>query len=70
MLWYSCCILNLAMLNLLLCSTPFPNSYKISVRVPIISMYLQAEGENGVDPDQLASEKPADQDVHCFQNKI
>ena len=22
--------------------------------------------ENSVDPDQLASEKPADQDLHCF----
>ena len=26
--------------------------------------------ENNVDPDQLASEKPADQDLHCFQNGI
>ena len=26
--------------------------------------------ENIVDPDQLASEKPADQDLHCFQNRI
>ena len=23
--------------------------------------------ENSVDPDQLASQKPADQDPHCFQ---
>ena len=23
-----------------------------------------------VDPDQLASEKPADLDLHCFQNRI
>ena len=23
-----------------------------------------------MDPDQLASEKPADQDLHCFQNRI
>ena len=23
-----------------------------------------------MDPDQLASEKPADLDRHCFQNKI
>ena len=23
-----------------------------------------------MDPDQLASEKPADLDLHCFQNKI
>ena len=25
--------------------------------------------ENSVNPDQLASEKPADQDLHCFQNQ-
>ena len=24
--------------------------------------------KNSVDPDQLASEKPADLDIHCFQN--
>ena len=23
-----------------------------------------------MDPDQLDSEKPADQDLHCFQNRI
>ena len=26
--------------------------------------------ENSVDPDQLASQKPADQDLHCFRNGI
>ena len=26
--------------------------------------------EKSVDPDQLASEKPADLDLHCFQNRI
>ena len=26
--------------------------------------------ENRVDPDQLASEKPADLDLHCYQNGI
>ena len=26
--------------------------------------------KNGVDPDQLASQKPADLDLHCFQNCI
>ena len=26
--------------------------------------------ENSVDPDQLASEKPADLDLHCYQNRI
>ena len=28
-------------------------------------MYLKSE--NSVDPDQLASEKPADLDLRCFQ---
>ena len=26
--------------------------------------------ENSVDPDQLASKKPADQDPHCFPYNI
>ena len=26
--------------------------------------------ENSVDPDQLASEKTADLNLHCFQNQI
>ena len=26
--------------------------------------------ENNVDPDQLASQKPADLDLHCFQSSL
>ena len=26
--------------------------------------------ENSVNPDQLASQKPADPDLHCFQYKV
>ena len=26
--------------------------------------------DNSVDPDQLASQEPADLDLHCFQNRI
>ena len=26
--------------------------------------------KNSVDPDQLASQNPADLDLHCFQNRI
>ena len=26
--------------------------------------------ENSVDPNQLASKKPADLDLHCFQNMV
>ena len=45
-------------------------------------MYLQVESgsrsvgfsyvmgvENSVDPNQLASQKPADLDIHCLQNR-
>ena len=33
-------------------------------------MHLYAElKKQGVDPDQLASQKPVDQDLHCFQTK-
>ena len=39
-------------------------------RNPVIRLYLQAEWKTGVDPDQLASEKPADLDLHCFLNRI
>ena len=58
------------MLNLFLCSTLFTYPYQISIRVPIMSMYLQAEGKNDVDIEQLASKKPAYLDLHCFQNRI
>ena len=34
----------------------------------IISMCNISRVENSVDPDQLASQKPADLDPHCFQN--
>ena len=32
-------------------------------------MNLQSESEDSVDPDQLASQKPADPDLHCIQNR-
>ena len=31
---------------------------------------LHSKLTNNVDPDQLASEQPADLDLRCFQNKI
>ena len=33
-------------------------------------MSLQSKKKNSVDLDQLASEKPADLDTHCFQKMI
>ena len=35
-----------------------------------LSRVKQSRMENSMDPDQLASEKPADQDLHCFQTRI
>ena len=31
---------------------------------------LTSRMKNSMDPDQLASEKPADLNPHCFQNRI
>ena len=37
----------------------------------VTGMYLcYQQSGNIVDPDQLASEKPADLDLQCFQNRI
>ena len=33
-------------------------------------MYSQAEWKTSVDPDQLASKKPADQDLHFFHTRL
>ena len=47
-------------------STPFPNIYPIELYEHVFTSRV----ENSVDPDQLASKKLADQDLHCFQNII
>ena len=44
------------------CFTPASNTAQFS------RIYKQSG--NSVDSDQLASEKPADLDLHCFQNTI
>ena len=35
-----------------------------------ILIMLLHQSENSGDPDHLASQKPADLDLHCFQNRI
>ena len=35
--------------------------------IPVKRIYVSKMG-NSVDPDQLASQKPADLHLHCFQN--
>ena len=39
-------------------------------RIPAISNIIPSKVENSVEPDQLASEKPADPGLHCFQSRI
>ena len=39
-------------------------------RMPVISNIIPSIVENSVEPDQLASEKPADLGLDCFQNRI
>ena len=38
--------------------------------IPVITCAFANRVENSVDPDQLASQKPADLNLHCFQNWI
>ena len=42
-----------------------PSIYRLThtILIPNISHFV-----NSVDPEQLASEKPADQDLHCFHS--
>ena len=37
----------------------------MNLTLMMLNLYISCS-ENSVDPDQLASEKPADQDPHCF----
>ena len=53
-----------------LCTTLFPNFIQLICRIPVNRLYLQAEWKTDVDPDQLASQKPADLDLNCFRNRI
>ena len=44
--------------------------YSIDLQNSSYQSVFTIKVENSVDPDQLASQKPADQYLHCFQNKI
>ena len=37
-------------------------------RIAVNSIYIYKQSQNRVDPDQLASQKAEDLDLHCFQN--
>ena len=64
-------ILTLIMLDIEMYYTPpQSNFYQIDLQDFSYWHGLTIRVENSVDPDQLASEKPADLDLHCFQNRI
>ena len=46
-----------------------PSFIKINRRIPAICIFT-CRVEHGVNPDQLATYKPADLDRHRFQNRI
>ena len=50
--------------------TPPQILYPIKLQGSIYWHVLTSRVENSVNPDQLASEKPADLDLHCFQTRI
>ena len=52
-----------------MCYTP-PKFLSISIHNPVISILSTSRVENCVDPDQQASEKPADLDLHCFKIRM
>ena len=55
------------MLYIFMYFTTFPSNFQSNF-TPRISVTSRVE--NSVDPDQLASQKPADLDLHCFQSRI
>ena len=64
-------ILTLTMLDIEMYYTPpKSNFYQIDLQDFSFWHGLTSRVENSVDPDQLASEKPADLDLYCFQNNI
>ena len=43
---------------------------QLNCRIRIIDILFTSLVENSVDPDQLASKKPADLDLHSFHNRM
>ena len=60
--------LNLAGYFYVLNSSPI--FLKIKSNYSSYMLVFTSRMENSVDPDQLASQKPADLDLHCFQDRI
>ena len=51
-------------------STLLPNFHQISLPDLCDRHVFTSRAENSVDPDQLAFLKPAELNLHCFQNRI
>ena len=50
-----------------MCNTKSPIFIQFTCRIPVIIVALiNKQSGNSVDPDQLASEKPTDLDLHCI----
>ena len=61
--------MDLQMATFIMHSSPFFT--QLTLRTTVISMYVFTSIiENSVDPDQLTSQKQADLNLHCFQNRI
>ena len=54
---------------ILLCAT-LPSNFNLQYSSYKHVHVFKSRVENSVDPDQLASEKPADLALHCSQNKL
>ena len=52
-----------------LCATLLPNFSLLNSQESYYKHIFTSRGDNSVDPDQLASKKPADLDLHCFENR-
>ena len=65
-------LVNVYLLNVPSVSSPYFNKTKRTSHLGnwhALSLEIRSDItclENSVDPNQLASEKPADQDTHCF----
>ena len=53
-----------------LCTTLLPKVFLINLQASSHSQVFTIRMENSVDSDQLASQKPADPNLQCFQNSL
>ena len=67
--WYQFALILIMLGNFT--TTLIPNLYTIILQESSYKhLIFISVAENSVDPGQLASQKPADQDIHCFRKEI